>query len=493
MSKKRIRKIILALLTSALLVATGCSTSVQKNSDKNNSNNAIISPVNFQTEENKTIQEDKTTDEIPDDIFDDIKYVEITESSETVETTDNSKETSMSNSRVEISEPSEDNVTSNTDDKTENESTPETAQPENTVSNQNSTPEKAPQQPTLQQEPEQNSVTPQNNTPTTVKENSTTNTQNNNTNNTPTTTQNVTKSNINIPQKKEITSISLDKSNVTLDIGEKVKLNLTIYPSDATHKAYTFATSDNRVAEIDINGVITAKADGTSQITVTTDNGKTAQCNVTVRKPAPTTVSINPSNLKLSMNDVYTLSASNNVNSDSVTYDWSSSNTNCIKIISYKNNKIYVKAVGCGTSTVTVKTQNNVTASCQITVSKTDENVKEIVKLVNNQRSANGLKSLANRIDLNELADIRAKEIAEKFSHTRPDGSSCFTILSNTHYMSAGENIAYGQTTPSEVMNSWINSKGHRANILSSEFNCIGVGHYKANGIDYWVQIFIGD
>lgn len=473
MSKNKIRKIIIALFASALLVTTGCSTSAQKNS--NNANDAVISPVNFHTEENQNTQADEIPDEIPDDIFDDIKTSEISEKSETVDKTENSGETSMSNSTVETSkpvssEPSENRVNSDTDDKTEDKNTDETARPENT----NSQPDSSQSKPTVQQ----------NN-----------NTQNSTANKPQTTNQTVTKPSTSTPQNKEITSISLDKSKVTLDIGEKVKLNLTIYPSDVAHKAYTYSTSDNRVAGIDIDGVITAKADGTALITVTTDNGKTAKCNVTVRKPDPTSVSISKSDLKLSVNDVYTLSASNNINSDSVKYSWSSSNNDCIKIISDNNKTISVKAVGCGTATVTVKTQNNVTSSCHITVSKTDENVKEIVTIVNNERTNNGLAGLANRIDLNELADIRAKEIAKKFSHTRPDGSSCFTILddNNVGYMSAGENIAYGQKSAAEVMNAWLKSSGHRVNIFSSNYNCIGVGHYQSNGIDYWVQIFIGD
>ena len=461
MSKNKIRKIIIALFASASLVTTGCSTSAQKNSD--NTNDAVISPVNFQTEENQNTP----TDEIPDDIFGDIKAIEIPENSETVDKTENSGETSMSNSTVETSkpvssEPSEDKTASDTDD------TNETAIPENT----DSQPDSSQSKPTAQQN---------------------SNTQNNTASKPQTTTQTVTKPSTVAPQNKEITSVSLDKSKVTLDIGETVKLNLTILPSDVTHKAYTFSTSDNRVAGIDINGVITAKADGTAKITVKTDNGKSAECQVTVRKPAPTSVSVSESSLKLSVNDVYTLSASNNTNSENVKYSWSSSNEKCVKIISSNNKTVSVKAVGYGTSVIVVKTQDNLVASCRISVSKTDESVMEIVRLVNNERANNGLPALSNLIDLNELADIRAKEIVQKFSHTRPDGSSCFTVLKDVKYMAAGENIAYGQTSAAEVMNAWMNSKGHRANILSSKFNCIGIGHCKVNGIDYWVQIFIGN
>ncbi len=58
--------------------------------------------------------------------------------------------------------------------------------------------------------------------------------------------------------------------------------------------------------------------------------------------------------------------------------------------------------------------------------------------------------------------------------------------------MAAGENIAMGQRTPQEVMNAWMNSKGHRENILNASFDTIGVGYYEENGVYYWVQLFIG-
>ena len=58
--------------------------------------------------------------------------------------------------------------------------------------------------------------------------------------------------------------------------------------------------------------------------------------------------------------------------------------------------------------------------------------------------------------------------------------------------MAAGENIAMGQRTPKEVMNAWMNSKGHRENILNTSFDTIGVGCYEENGTYHWVQLFIG-
>ena len=78
--------------------------------------------------------------------------------------------------------------------------------------------------------------------------------------------------------------------------------------------------------------------------------------------------------------------------------------------------------------------------------------------------------------------------------HTRPDGTSCFTVLDQNgiNYFSAGENIAMGYPTSESVVNGWMNSSGHKANILNSSFTHIGVGCYEENGYYYWVQLFIG-
>lgn len=116
----------------------------------------------------------------------------------------------------------------------------------------------------------------------------------------------------------------------------------------------------------------------------------------------------------------------------------------------------------------------------------------EILRLVNNERTSKGLKALTLDLKISSAADIRAKEIVSVFSHTRPDGRSCFTVLSDNgiSYGGAGENIAYGQNSPSEVMTAWMNSEGHRANILNSSFTKLGVGTYSSGGTMYWVQLF---
>lgn len=120
--------------------------------------------------------------------------------------------------------------------------------------------------------------------------------------------------------------------------------------------------------------------------------------------------------------------------------------------------------------------------------------VKQVVELVNKERNKNGLASLTMDSELNRAAALRAKETVKSFSHTRPDGSSCFTALDEIgySYFSAGENIAMGQSSPSEVVNAWMNSEGHRANILNSSFTKIGVGCHSNGSTLYWSQFFAG-
>lgn len=121
--------------------------------------------------------------------------------------------------------------------------------------------------------------------------------------------------------------------------------------------------------------------------------------------------------------------------------------------------------------------------------------ISEVLRLVNEERSAYGIAPLSLNSSICSAADVRAKEIVTEFSHTRPNGSSCFTALSdaNVSYKTCGENIAAGQKTPEQVVDAWMNSEGHRKNILNSSFNKIGIGYYNNDNTSYssyWVQLF---
>lgn len=119
---------------------------------------------------------------------------------------------------------------------------------------------------------------------------------------------------------------------------------------------------------------------------------------------------------------------------------------------------------------------------------------KEVVRLVNEIRRENGLKELTYDWELSRVARYKSQDMRDNkyFSHTSPVYGSPFQMMKSfgITYRSAGENIAKGQATPQAVVNAWMNSSGHRANILNSSFTHIGVG-YVADG-RYWTQMFIG-
>ncbi len=115
----------------------------------------------------------------------------------------------------------------------------------------------------------------------------------------------------------------------------------------------------------------------------------------------------------------------------------------------------------------------------------------QVVTLVNKERAKAGLKPLAKDSALSAMALDKAKDMHYNnyFSHTSPTYGSPFDMMKSygIRYTYAGENIAMGQRTPQEVMNAWMNSQGHRQNILSPNFTTIGVGYFNGK----WVQEFI--
>ena len=115
----------------------------------------------------------------------------------------------------------------------------------------------------------------------------------------------------------------------------------------------------------------------------------------------------------------------------------------------------------------------------------------QVLALVNNVRRENGLNELVMDYTLIEIAKVRTEEATRNWAHTRPDGSSYSTLFSQYNvYGIVGENLAYGQSTPEEVFNAWMNSPSHKDNILYSGFNRIGIAIYNYNGTLYWAQEF---
>ncbi|MFZ7120741.1 MAG: SafA/ExsA family spore coat assembly protein [Eubacteriaceae bacterium] len=121
---------------------------------------------------------------------------------------------------------------------------------------------------------------------------------------------------------------------------------------------------------------------------------------------------------------------------------------------------------------------------------------KQVIELTNQQRVKNGLKPLEYNWELCRIARYKSQDMVDKnyFSHTSPTYGSPFNMIKafGLIYRSAGENIAKGQKSAQQVVTSWMNSSGHRANILNSGYTQIGVGYaVDSNGTPYWTQMFI--
>ena len=118
---------------------------------------------------------------------------------------------------------------------------------------------------------------------------------------------------------------------------------------------------------------------------------------------------------------------------------------------------------------------------------------QEVIRLVNEIRVENGLKALTYDWELARVARYKSQDMKDNkyFAHNSPVYGTPFQMIKNfgSSYRSAGENIAKGYATPQAVVNGWMNSSGHRANILHANYTHIGVGY--VSGGNYWTQMFI--
>lgn len=119
---------------------------------------------------------------------------------------------------------------------------------------------------------------------------------------------------------------------------------------------------------------------------------------------------------------------------------------------------------------------------------------QEVLRLVNIERQKAGLQPFKLSAELSHVARDKSKDMAHNnyFSHQSPTHGSPFDMMKayGINYRTAGENIAKGYNSAQSVVNGWMNSSGHRANILNSSFNTLGVGYYNFNGTAYWTQMF---
>lgn len=286
------------------------------------------------------------------------------------------------------------------------------------------------------------------------------------------------------PVKVEAASaVKLNKTKLVMDKDTVYQLKVS-----GTQKKVKWKSSKTSVASVSSTGKVKAKKAGKATITATVGK-KEYQCKVTVETPK-----ISKKSASVYVNQTITLK----VNNTSRKVTWSSKE----KSIATVSSKGVVKGKKAGTTTITAKVGSK-KYTCKVTVKKkssTAEKQKaEVLKIMNAERKKAGLSALKmNNTTLNAAADVRAKEIAKSFSHTRPNGESCYSIIDagkyKVEYYMAGENIAAGFTNAKAVMDGWMNSPGHRANILTGEFDTVGIGYYYNESQPYryyWVQLFV--
>lgn len=311
-------------------------------------------------------------------------------------------------------------------------------------------------------------------------------------------------------------SVKLNKTSVKLPIGYSVTLKVS-----GISKSVSWSSSDSDIALIKSSNGKSAKIVGKktgSAYIYAKAKGINLKCKVTVKKSF---ISANEDDIELNKGESETVRLTVK-GSKKITYSISDKDICSVSWGKWKGDSITltVKAKKSGKSYIKVYAKNyskSTAETIEVEVNgrgddgfdeidyddfddddydddyDDDSMTEEVIDIVNDEREDRGLNELESDPTLNEVAAMRAKEIAEQFSHTRPDGTSCFTALHEYGVTNvyAAENIAMGSKTPEGVMDQWMGSKRHKENILGSDYTRMGVGLYvDSRGDYYWVQVF---
>lgn len=294
-----------------------------------------------------------------------------------------------------------------------------------------------------------------------------------------------------LTEEVKISFLNIRKS---ITQGERYTIGVKVFPSELS-ASVTYSSSDTNIASIDKNGVISALLPGKATIKATV-KGKSASFVLEVLKKVELVKlqSLSFVSVSTTMETATTqlLTVNKTPANANESTEFVSSDPSVLTVST--TGKVTAKAVG--TATVTVRnTANTIFASVTIRVISSfdiERLIRDVFKLTNAERVYAGLPALTYNNILENGAMIRAEEIVQSFSHTRPDGSRFFTVFDGGYaYRLIGENLAAGFNTASSVVSGWMNSEGHRANILNEGYTQIGIGIVKdKEGRIYWVQIF---
>ncbi len=287
--------------------------------------------------------------------------------------------------------------------------------------------------------------------------------------------------------------IWLNKTSITLGVGETFDLNASMPSGSAAYNIRYSINYENIASVKSAGGLVTANKAGSAIVTATTYNGKQARCFVTV-KNAPSKVSLNATSLTLYIGDTFDLNSSLPSGCASYNTKYSSSNPS---VATVKAAGGLVTAKRLGTATITVTTYNGKKAECKVTVVEKDYKMADIlIHRINKERYYNGSEQLPKDTALCDIADIRAKEISQKFDYERPDGTYVNTLMISNgfdDYEYVYETFAKcpQDITRDELFDYWMQTEDQQA-LAKHEFNSIGVGYYKdSSNTEYWVVLYI--
>ena len=284
-----------------------------------------------------------------------------------------------------------------------------------------------------------------------------------------------------------VESLSLNMYEITMNCGDSASLTPTITPADATDTSVHYTSDDEEVASVSEDGTILAVNAGTANIQCAVGS-MSASCAVTVIIPVAE-ININVDKRIYEVGDHGSIEIE--IRPEDATDKTYSVDISGAAITMTGTDSF--SCDGSGEVTITVTASNGVTARQTLIIVDLVALADEVFRLTNVERANAGIAPLTMTPALTRTSVLRATEIIRYFSHDRPDGRDCFTAFdeNNVIYEIAGENIAMGQRTPAEVLSAWMNSAGHRANILKEEYGHLGVGvAMDSNGRFYWSQNF---
>ena len=280
---------------------------------------------------------------------------------------------------------------------------------------------------------------------------------------------------------------SLGVQEITINRGDSITLTPVITPADATDQNIKYISGDESISSISWDGTITGVSAGTTVIEGIVDNVRDT-CTVTVVVPVTgIKISTDKRAYKVGDQGEFVIEIEPKDATDK-TYAVNISGT----VSDLPEENTFFCAVG-GEITITATAANGVSDKQTVIVIDLVAYADEMFRLTNTEREKEGLSPLSGMASLTQVAVIRASEIIRSFSHDRPDGRSCFSAYNENDisYFWAGENIAMGQRTPADAVQAWMDSPGHKENILKSEFKHLGAGvAMDNNGRLYWVQNF---